>query len=261
MSNFSHSPLDSAMRLAVLAGGKRFRPVLVNMSCALFDISGEAIQRIAISVEFLHAASLVLDDLPVMDNAETRRGTPSVHRVFGEAQAILTATALISLAFKNLAEPETWKDPEIRSKLVVSLANAIGPAGISGGQSIDLQGVSGAPHKTADLIRFCCETGPLLADAPPSLQSHMSQFGTAMGLAFQQRDDLLDGHYHPDQALHGSHPQHPPGVKALELAKSLISDYGFSREKVSPLIEISHWVLDPFKNQDQFELPRVAHFI
>lgn len=237
-------PLSVAMRTAVLGGGKRFRPLLVDCGCALFDIPRHAAQRVGVCVEFLHAASLVLDDLPVMDNAETRRGTAPVHLVFGEAQAILAATALISLAFQTLAEPGTWPDAEIRTRLVTACARAIGPTGISGGQSLDLVGANGKAHKTADLIRFCCEVGPILGQAPSAVHRRLSDFGTEIGIAFQERDDLLDGEGHRGDSSPGAGLE-LSGVKARELARGLETDFGFPKEKVTPLIKLAEWTLPP----------------
>lgn len=241
-SNGAVPPLSVAMRAAVLGGGKRFRPLLVDCGCALFDIPGHAAQRVGICVEFLHAASLVLDDLPVMDNAETRRGTAPVHLVFGEAQAILVATALISLAFQTLAEPGTWPDAEIRTRLVTACARAIGPTGISGGQSLDLVGAPGEAHKTADLIRFCCEVGPILGQASPAVHRRFSEFGAAIGLAFQERDDLLDGEGHRSDSGTGVGLKRS-GVRAGELARSLTTDFGFPKERVIPLAYLAEWTL------------------
>lgn len=229
-------PLREAMHVAVMGGGKRFRPFLVASCAALFEIPSAGVQRVGAAVEFLHAASLILDDLPAMDNAELRRGQPALHRRFGEAHAILTATALIALAFETLADPKTNPDAELRAQLVAALAHAVGAAGITGGQALDLAGDEGVPHKTAHLTRFCCEAGAILGGATPAGRELLQNFGTALGRAFQYRDDCLD--HDLKNATLNVIPQ-----EARSLAMRLETEQGFPSEKVAPLIALADWCL------------------
>ena len=131
--------LAEAMRHAVLGGGKRFRPFLLIESARLFGVDLANALNAAAAVEFLHCYSLVHDDLPAMDNDELRRGHPTVWKAFDEATAILVGDALLSLAFEVLARPETHADPEVRSELVLGLAQASGAVGMAGGQQLDIE--------------------------------------------------------------------------------------------------------------------------
>jgi farnesyl diphosphate synthase len=191
-----------AMRYAVMGGGKRIRPFLVINSARLFNVAEASALRVAAAIEMLHSYSLVHDDLPAMDNADLRRGRPSVHRQFDEATAILAGDGLLTLAFEVLADPETHADPQVRASLGLALARAAGPAGMVGGQMIDLE----AQHspldiaaitrlqrmKTGAIIAFACESGALLAKASDAARHALHNYAHDLGLAFQIADDLLD---------------------------------------------------------------------
>jgi len=191
-----------AMRYALMGGGKRIRPFLVLNSARLFDVPEIGALRAAAAIEMVHSYSLVHDDLPAMDNADLRRGRPSVHRQFDEATAILAGDGLLTQAFEVLADEETHANPFVRSELVLALAKAAGAAGMVGGQMIDLE----AEHakldleaitrlqrlKTGAIIRFSCEAGAILASAPPKERRALQLYADDLGLAFQIADDLLD---------------------------------------------------------------------
>ena len=191
-----------AMRYALMGGGKRIRPFLVLNSARLFDVPEEGARRTAAAIEMVHSYSLVHDDLPAMDNADLRRGRPSVHRQFDEATAILAGDGLLTQAFEVLAAPETHADPLVRAELALALARAAGAAGMVGGQMIDLE----AQHATLDLeaitrlqrmktgaiIGFSCEAGAILASAPAAARLALQLYAEDLGLAFQIADDLLD---------------------------------------------------------------------
>ena len=193
--------LYEAMRYAVLGGGKRFRPFLVVASADLFDLPSENTMRVAVAAELVHSYSLVHDDLPCMDNADFRRGRPSVHRQFGEATAVLAGDALLSLAFEVLAAA-SYSEAAVRVELVRALAQAAGAAGMVGGQAIDLAAVGGAfdigtitrlQHlKTGVLIDFCCEAGAILGHADVPKRQALKAYSHDLGLAYQMIDDLLD---------------------------------------------------------------------
>ncbi len=198
--------LAEAMRHAVLGGGKRFRPFLLIESARLFGVDLANALNAAAAVEFLHCYSLVHDDLPAMDNDELRRGHPTVWKAFDEATAILVGDALLSLAFEVLARPETHADPEVRSELVLGLAQASGAVGMAGGQQLDIEAEKpNSRHlhaasavqmiqemKTGALIRFAVDAGAILARAPAPARQALGAFGAALGIAFQLADDLLD---------------------------------------------------------------------
>jgi farnesyl diphosphate synthase len=191
-----------AMRYAVMGGGKRIRPFLVLNGARLFDVPELGALRTAAAVEMVHSYSLVHDDLPAMDNADLRRGRPSVHRQFDEATAILAGDGLLTQAFEVLAHEETHVNPLVRAELVLALARAAGAAGMVGGQMIDLE----AQHATLDLeaitrlqrmktgaiIGFSCVAGAILASTPPKERRALQLYAEDLGLAFQIADDLLD---------------------------------------------------------------------
>ncbi len=194
--------LLSAMRHGVLNGGKRLRPFLVLESAALFDAENDAALRVAAALECVHCYSLIHDDLPAMDDDDFRRGQPTVHKAFNEATAILAGDSLLTLAFDIIADEATALAPERRVALVSSLARAAGAGGMAGGQALDLQAQLARPDeagiitlqamKTGALIRFACEVGAIVAGAPASDRERLAEFGSAIGLAFQLADDLLD---------------------------------------------------------------------
>ena len=191
-----------AMRYALMNGGKRIRPFLVVNSARLFDVPEAGTLRAAAAIEMVHSYSLVHDDLPAMDNADLRRGRPSVHRQFDEATAILAGDGLLTYAFEVVADPETHADPLVRAELALALARAAGAAGMVGGQMIDLE----AEHakldlpaitrlqrmKTGAIIGFSCAAGGILASAPQPARRALQLYAEDLGLAFQIADDLLD---------------------------------------------------------------------
>jgi len=191
-----------AMRYSVMGGGKRIRPFLVRYSAKLFDVADASALRVAAAIEMLHCYSLVHDDLPAMDDADLRRGRPSVHRQFDEATAILAGDGLLTMAFEVLAHPETHANPLVRSELVLALARAGGAAGMVGGQMIDLEAENAQLDlpaitrlqalKTGAIIEFSCIAGPILDQAPAETHRALSDYARDLGLAFQIADDLLD---------------------------------------------------------------------
>lgn len=194
--------LAEAMRYAALGGGKRIRPFLVLSSAGLFGVAEASALRVAAAIEMLHCYSLVHDDLPAMDDSDLRRGRATLHREFDEATAILAGDALLTLAFEVVADPETHGDPQVRAQLVLSLARAAGPAGMVGGQMLDLEAEDldldiGAVTrlqrlKTGEIIAFACEAGAILARASDAARQALHAYAHDLGLAFQITDDLLD---------------------------------------------------------------------
>jgi farnesyl diphosphate synthase len=194
--------LMEAVRHGVLAGGKRLRPFLVLESAALFGAPREDALAAAAAIECVHCYSLIHDDLPAMDDDDMRRGRPTVHKAFDEATAILAGDGLLTFAFDLLADETGTADPLARLALVRALARAAGIGGMAGGQALDLAAERDRPDeagiialqamKTGALIRFSCEAGPILAGASPAERERMAEFGSAIGLAFQLTDDLLD---------------------------------------------------------------------
>ncbi|MCW2336922.1 farnesyl diphosphate synthase [Sphingobium sp. B2D3A] len=194
--------LYEAMRYSAIGGGKRLRPLLVKASCDLFNIGWESAVRAGLAVECIHVYSLIHDDLPAMDNDDMRRGKPTAHRAFDEATAILAGDCLHDLAFAVLADERTHADATVRCELIASLALASGPAGMAGGQMMDLVAET-TPFdlpaitrlqllKTGALIVFCLEAGAIFARIPEERRTSLRGYAHDVGLAFQIADDLLD---------------------------------------------------------------------
>ncbi|PKB25227.1 farnesyl diphosphate synthase [Novosphingobium kunmingense] len=194
--------LAEAMRYATIGGGKRLRPLLLTATAALHGADRTQALRAAIALESIHAYSLVHDDLPCMDDDAMRHGKPSTHKAFGEAMAVLVGDALHAFAFEVLADPATSGDPFVRSELVQILATASGPAGMVGGQVLDIEGEGQAldlpaitrmqQQKTGALLSASVEMGAVLGRLPPEGRTHLKGYARDIGLAFQIADDLLD---------------------------------------------------------------------
>lgn len=193
--------LGQAMRYGVLDGGKRLRPLLVLGAAHAVGGRREVALRAACAVELIHAYSLIHDDMPCMDNDVLRRGKPTVHVQFGQAQAMLAGDAMQALAFEVLTPDEGVPD-ELQARWCSLLARAAGHAGMAGGQAIDLASV-GRPlseaqlcfmHrlKTGALLRASVVMGALCSPIKVEVQAALTQFGEAVGLAFQVVDDILD---------------------------------------------------------------------
>lgn len=201
---FHPARLHQAMAYAVLNGGKRVRPLLVYAAGRAAGVSPEHLNGPACAVELIHAYSLVHDDLPVMDDDDLRRGKPTCHKAFSEAEALLAGDALQAQAFHCLAhERPDPLPPEVRLAMIERLALAAGSRGMVGGQAIDLAAVGKELdiaeledmhiHKTGALIHASVLLGAM---ANPSLEadrySALDRFGKYIGLAFQIQDDILD---------------------------------------------------------------------
>lgn len=200
---FSNAPetLHDAMRYACLSGGKRIRPLLVYATGRTLDIKREKLDVAAAAVEFIHAYSLIHDDLPAMDNDELRRGKPTCHIAFDQATAILAGDALQTLAFEIIANAENIK-PESRIKMISCLAKGAGSFGMVGGQAIDISAQNDLidaeqlTHmhrcKTGALIRASVQMAALVEPVAKDTFNQLTLFAECLGLAFQVQDDILD---------------------------------------------------------------------
>jgi geranylgeranyl pyrophosphate synthase len=196
--------LHEAMRYAVLGPGKRVRPVLVYATGQALEANLDQLDSSAVAVEFIHAYSLVHDDLPAMDNDDLRRGRPTCHRAFDEATAILAGDALQALAFRALAHDGLLQVPARRRiEMITLLADASGSLGMAGGQAIDLAAVGRKLtlaqlenmhlHKTGALIRASVRLGFMAAGGlDEDAESALDVYARCIGLAFQVHDDILD---------------------------------------------------------------------
>lgn len=192
--------IQKAMRYSMLSGGKRIRPILaVEASQACNGSVTDAVPA-ACAIEFIHTYSLIHDDLPAMDNDDYRRGKLACHKVFGEANAILTGDALLTLAFNIIANN---CKPKTALKITEELSDSIGADGMVGGQALDLEFRGKKKDskilrhinilKTARLFEASARIGALSADASPAEEKALQKFGFYFGLSFQTIDDILDG--------------------------------------------------------------------
>ena len=195
--------LGEAMRYGVLDGGKRLRPLLVLAACEATRGSNAAAMRAAVAVELIHAYSLVHDDMPCMDNDVLRRGKPTVHVQYGQAQAMLAGDAMQALAFEVLTpDDDAQMAPALQARLCALLARSAGHAGMAGGQAIDLASIGVSldekslrdmhRRKTGALLQASVLMGAACGATDARAWSALSAYGAAIGLAFQVVDDILD---------------------------------------------------------------------
>ena len=193
--------LGEVMRYSVLGGGKRLRALLAMASCDAVQGLREAALRSACAVELIHAYSLVHDDMPCMDNDVLRRGKPTTHVQYGEAQAMLAGDAMQALAFEVLT-PEVGLEPALQARQCALLARASGHAGMAGGQAIDLASVGQTLDeaalremhrlKTGQLLQASVMMGAACGHVEAKAWNALNDYGAALGLAFQVVDDILD---------------------------------------------------------------------
>jgi len=242
-----------AMRYSALAPGKRMRPFFVLASANLFGVARRCALQVSAAIEMVHAYSMVHDDLPAMDDSDLRRGRPTCHKQFDDATAVLAGDGLLTSAFAVLTDPDTHGDPAVRCELVATLASAAGPAGMVGGQMIDLIAERqtfdiGAitrlqRMKTGALIAFSCEAGAILAKAPSEPRMALRGYAHDLGLAYQIADDLLD--------VEGSAAEtgKPVGADAAAGKATFVSILGVERARA----QAEHLVRQAAAHLDLFE--------
>ena len=211
LSRYKDAPekLIEAIAYSLYAGGKRLRPALIIESCRAFstdEIALNSAMAAAAAIELIHTFSLVHDDLPAMDNDDLRRGRPTNHKVYGEAMAILAGDAMTTMAFEIIA---TDAAPNVAIAMIRELAHDSGPAGMIGGQVLDMEGESKRLSleqlrqlhrmKTGALLRCSCRLGAIAAEADADSLERLTTFGEQLGLAFQIIDDVLDETSTPEQ--------------------------------------------------------------
>jgi geranylgeranyl pyrophosphate synthase len=261
--------LHEAMRYSVLGGGKRIRPALLFATARALGLAEDEVEAAACAIELVHVYSLVHDDLPAMDDDDLRRGRPTCHKAYDEATALLVGDALQPLAFQLLASDKALPaSPAIRLRLIDMLAHAIGTFGMAGGQAIDLaaQGMRLDIGQVEDM--HARKTGAVIrasvlmaAECAPSLDAGLyaalARFATAVGLAFQIQDDLLD--VTGDALTLGkatgadserAKPTHPAiiGIPASQQRVRLLHDQAISAlapfgERAESLRSLANWLL------------------
>lgn len=193
------SVIHKAMRYSVLSDGKRIRPILVLASCKACGGNMDDALACGCAVEMIHAYSLIHDDLPSMDNDALRRGKPTCHIAFGEANAILAGDALLPLAFNIIARDV---DPAVSVSVIKELSYAIGTKGIVGGQVVDMEFKNREKDskvldyintlKTAKLFEASTKIGAIISGCEKNKIDAMAKYGSLIGLAFQVTDDIID---------------------------------------------------------------------
>jgi geranylgeranyl diphosphate synthase type II len=241
--------LHEAIRYTLLLPGKRLRAVLVLDACTLLRGDPERALVLACAVEQVHAASLILDDLPSMDDATLRRGKPTLHKRFGEANAILASVALLNGAFGAIASAETLREGE-RVRAAAILAEAVGARGLIGGQVADLAATGRRidldaleyihSHKTGALFIAAAELGALVAKGRERDVEALRRYAKNLGLAFQITDDLLD--YSGDPSKTGK----DAGLDRDRTTFVNLSGIDGARRLVDELIDASLEALRPF---------------
>ncbi len=196
--------IHEAMRYSVFAGGKRVRSILALAATEAVGGDAKVVLPVACALELIHTYSLVHDDLPAMDDDDLRRGKPTCHKVFGEATAILTGDALLTMAFELLTSPSlALKITPIKQlEIIRRISQAVGSYGLIGGQVMDIESEGkqiDAPqleyihtHKTGCLIRVSVIAGGMAADCSEEHLNSLSHYGEKVGLAYQIMDDILD---------------------------------------------------------------------
>lgn len=258
--------IHEAMRYSVFAGGKRLRPILCAEAGRLLGAGDKPLLRIAAALELVHTYSLIHDDLPALDNDDLRRGKPTCHRAFGEATAILTGDALLTLAYEVLAEPGI-ASPQCQLRIIYELAHATGTRnGMVAGQVMDLEATNQDldastlefihSSKTGAFLCAAVRCGAIFAGGDDSDLERLTVYGRKIGLAFQIVDDLLDvvgSSATLGKTAGKDDDQHKATYPAL---------YGIeeSRRKASLLIQEACESLD-FYGKSANRLQELAHFL
>lgn len=254
--------LHRAMRYSLFCGGKRIRPILCMASAEAVGGTADDALLPAAALECLHTYTLIHDDLPAMDNDDLRRGKPTSHRVFGEANAILAGDSLLPLAFELLARAPNG------ARLALELALAAGSRGVAGGQFEDLSAEGAAPdperlafihiHKTAKLIQAACRMGGIAGGAGEHAVEALDLYGERIGLAFQVADDILNATSTPEmlgKAVGSDAARGKMTYVALDgidaarreakaLVESAIAALGDLKSDATPLASLARFIAD-----------------
>ena len=249
-----HGEIRNAMAYSLLSGGKRIRPVLTLAVCRLFGGDERKALPLACGLEMVHTYSLIHDDLPCMDDDDLRRGKPTNHKVYGEAMAVLAGDALLTAAFETLASADLPAGDAVRA--VSCLSKAAGPAGMVGGQVLDLLGEGKRLSygeietiqrlKTGCMIEAAARLGAIAAGSSEAQEKAAAAYARNLGLAFQIRDDLLD--LLGDEATFGK----PIGSDAANEKSTFVSLLGVEacQRKVEELTRAAVDCLLPYEGRE-----------
>ncbi len=262
--------IHKAIRYALFPGGKRLRPVLCMAAAEVVGASPEEVLPAACAIEMIHTYSLIHDDLPCMDDDDFRRGRPTVHKVFGEAMAVLAGDGLLSMAFEVLTNPGLYPNPSLPRIITVAneVARASGTSGMVGGQVLDIEGEKmESPtleyveqihmNKTARMIEVSLKAGAILAGAGHREVERLGQYGVKIGLAFQITDDIL-GEIGDEKKLG------KPVKRDRELNKATypaVVGIERARQRAAELVEEAKKSLDIFEEKRCWMLRELADYI
>ncbi len=257
--------LHEAMRYSLDAGGKRLRPALCFASCEAVGAPPRSARSAASALELVHTYSLIHDDLPCMDDDDTRRSRPTNHRVYGEALAVLSGDALLTRAFGRIAEDDALP-ADIRTRMIATLASAAGSLGMVGGQALDLaaegrdvdlvelEGIHA--RKTGALFGATCRLGALAGAGNDEQVDGLERFGQRIGLAFQIMDDVLDETASQEALGKASGKDRSRGKATYPGLLGLSA----SRARIEAIVGESEEVLGPFGEAGE-PLRELARFI
>ncbi|HNV85737.1 MAG TPA: polyprenyl synthetase family protein [Candidatus Omnitrophota bacterium] len=239
------SVIHEAMRYSVFSGGKRIRPLLALASAEVCGKKTEKALLPACAIELFHTYSLIHDDLPCLDNDNYRRGKPTCHKKFGEANAVLAGDALLTLGFQTLG---MIPDAGVSRRLVFEIARAIGTNGMIGGQVVDKETEGKEKdlplldyinvNKTGQLIRVSCLAGAVAVGAGKREELALSRFGEHLGIAFQVIDDIIDRNGY--LKLMSETEARRKAEASTEKAKSFLQLFG---KKADTIKEIADFIL------------------
>jgi geranylgeranyl diphosphate synthase type II len=260
--------LFQALRYGVFSGGKRIRPVLTLAAAEIFGADAKHILPFACAVELIHAYSLIHDDLPALDNDDLRRGKPTAHKVFGEGMALLAGDALLTEAFRIMADAQVARDlaPELVLDGIRELAQAASALGLVGGQALDLEAEErdiDLPmvemihvRKTGALILASVRIGARLGGAANGDLAPLSRYGEYLGLAFQIADDILDAH----AGVAVEERAEPSRMERKKATYPSVVGLVTARERLAELLQLSLRELDCFELRGQ-PLAAIARYI
>ena len=262
--------LHRAIRYALFPGGKRIRPVLCIAAAEMVGGRAEDVLPVAGAIEMIHTYSLIHDDLPCMDDDDFRRGKPTVHKVFGEALAVLAGDALLTMAFEAMSDVSRYPDPSLpRIVLAINeIAKAGGSKGMVGGQVADIEGEGDESptlekvnyihsHKTGKMIEVSLRVGALLAGGGYREVEVLSEYGKKIGLAFQIVDDIL-GEIGDEKKLGKPVKRDRQKSKCTYPAVVGIDE---SRKRAKELIEEAKRALSIFEDERCWMLKDLADYI
>ena len=201
-NDIAQKRIKNAISHSLLGNAKRIRPFIIVKSCEMYGISREEVINLLVAIEYIHCYSLIHDDMPCMDNSDERRGKPALHKVYGDATALLTGNSLVSLAFDEILSESFQFENYIKIHLMQSLSKAIGYHGMMAGQMLDLLIVQDRNStteefihmnklKTGELFAFCFSAGAMLKQNSHTIQD-LQNIGYDIGYIFQLVDDILD---------------------------------------------------------------------